>query len=955
MNGVLRALGLISALALMAGCVNSTHRHGGLEALPEARLPGSEALTPESAERIALRYELALAVAQDPALQLDIRWRLADLAMARSEAALARSDSAEPQFDDPIERYRALLSDYRTGRWAEDGIEPPASPDHLYYQLAKAYALDGRMEEADRTLVALAEQFPESRYYAEAQFRRAERAFSQGDYAASEALYRELLPDVGAVAEFGQNALYMRAWAQFKQGDYPEALVSFAGVLDHLLLPADDAAQLDRAWAQLSGAQAEVAGDALRAMALSFAYLEGPDSIGELGRRIGARPYEHRLYRRLAETYREQERVRDAADTYGRYVTENPDSDLAPGFTLAQIDTYREGRYPTLVRSTQQEFVRRYGLLSAYWFRRGGQPGELVEESLREFLPTLANFQHARAQRLADEGTGEEQVRQAFAHAATWYREFVASFPDDPAVPEQRFLLAEVLNAAGQWPEALEHYRQVAFDHRDPDYGREAGYAAVLLADELDRRAGSDSDLWWGQRLEVGQQFANQYADDPRATGVLGHLARGQLERGELDSAAALAQQLLDWQPPASPEEQFSAWLVLGHSQFDLGQFAAAERAYWQVLERWPETEEGRAETMAGTPSRAEVRERIAASMYQRARQQLDAGEVSGAVALLAEIPQTLPTTEVAVQAQFDTAHYLMQLERWPEAQQALETFRAAYPDSPLQVQIPVRLARVYQARENWLAAAAELRRVEQISDDPELQRESLYLAAELYQRAGERSEAIDAFRRYAHNYPQPAADRREAEYQMTELYRQTGEADKRVFWLRRLVDGHQSGDGRSNYLAAFAASELAESSFNEFSRIRLRLPLGPSLERKRAALERALADQEAILDYGVAEFSTRASHRMAAIYHQLGRDLMDSERPEGLGVLELEQYDILLEEQAYPFEEKAIELYEINARRTQRGVYDQWVRESFEALAQILPARYGKEEQVTEVSRGIY
>ncbi len=349
------------------------------------------------------------------------------------------------------------------------------------------------------------------------------------------------------------------------------------------------------------------------------------------------------------------------------------------------------------------------------------------------------------------------------------------------------------------------------------------------------------------------------------------------------------------------------------------------------------------------------MRERIAASMYQRARQQLDAGEMSGAVALLAEIPETLPTTEVAVQAQFDTAHYLMQLERWPEAQQALETFRAAYPDSPLQAQIPVRLARVYQARENWLAAAAELRRVEQISDDPELQRESLYLAAELYQRAGERSEAIDAFRRYAHNYPQPGADRREAEYQMTELYRQTGEADKRAFWLRRLVDGHQSGEGRSNYLAAFAASELAESSFNAFSQIRLRLPLGPSLERKRAALERALADQEAILDYGVAEFSTRASHRMAAIYHQLGRDLMDSERPEGLGVLELEQYDILLEEQAYPFEEKAIELYEINARRTQRGVYDLWVKESFGALAQILPARYGKEEQVAEVSRGIY
>lgn len=942
---------LAGALVLAAGCAAPGHDYAGLGVLPEARLPVPEQLTPESAARIAQRYQRALAVAEGPGVRLDIRWRLADLAMARSEAALAESDSTEAQFEEPIERYRSLLDDYRSNRWHEAGIEPPASPDHLYYQLAKAYALDGHMAQADQTLVELAERFPASPYYAEAQFRRAERAFSLGAYAQAEALYRELLPGVGPVPEFGQNALYMRAWAQFKQGDYADALESFAGVLDHLLRPAEEAAQLDRAWSELGGAQAEVAGDALRAMALSFAYLQGPESIRALQQRIGPRPYEHRLYRRLAETYREQERVRDAAHTYAQYVAQNPNSDLAPEFTLAQIDTYREGRYPTLVRAGQQEFVRRYGLLSAYWFARGGQPGEMVEAALQEFLPGLANFQHARAQRLADEGAGASQVRHAFAQAATWYREFVASFPAHPAVPEQRFLLAEVLNEAGQWPEAYEHYRRVAFDHRDPAYGREAAYAAVLLADALDRDSAPGDDRWWLQRLVVGQQFAEHYRDDPRVTEALGQLAREQLTRGEWTAAAAQAQQVIDWQPPAAADERFSAWLVLGHSQFDLGAYAQAEQAYWRVLDQWP-ADSG---TDAPRPTQAEVRERIAASMYQRARQQLDGGATENAVALLSQIPQTLPNTTVAAQAQFDAAHYLMQLEHWPEAQQALETFRAAYPAHPRQAELPVRLARVHQAQENWQAAADELRRVEQNSDDPELRRESLYLAAELYQRAGEPTEAIDAFRRYAHTYPEPVADRREAAYQLSELYRQSGQTDNRSFWLQRLVDDYQPGDGRAAYLAAFGASELAESSFNAFSAIQLRLPLGPSLERKRAALERALADQEAILDYGVAEFSTRASHRMAAIYHQLSRDLMASERPEGLGVLELEQYDILLEEQAYPFEEKAIELYEINARRTQRGVYDQWVKESFAALAQILPARYGKEEQVAEVSRGIH
>ena len=40
----------------------------------------------------------------------------------------------------------------------------------------------------------------------------------------------------------------------------------------------------------------------------------------------------------------------------------------------------------------------------------------------------------------------------------------------------------------------------------------------------------------------------------------------------------------------------------------------------------------------------------------------------------------------------------------------------------------------------------------------------------------------------------------------------------------------------------------------------------------------------------------------------------MDSERPKELSKVELEQYNVLLEEQAFPFEEKAIELHEVNA-----------------------------------------
>jgi hypothetical protein len=81
----------------------------------------------------------------------------------------------------------------------------------------------------------------------------------------------------------------------------------------------------------------------------------------------------------------------------------------------------------------------------------------------------------------------------------------------------------------------------------------------------------------------------------------------------------------------------------------------------------------------------------------------------------------------------------------------------------------------------------------------------------------------------------------------------------------------------------------------------------------------------------------------------------MTSERPGELDEAALEQYELLLEEQVYPFEEKAIDLYKTNADRTTDGVYDEWVRKSFERLAGLMPARYAKMERSEDVVTALY
>ena len=96
---------------------------------------------------------------------------------------------------------------------------------------------------------------------------------------------------------------------------------------------------------------------------------------------------------------------------------------------------------------------------------------------------------------------------------------------------------------------------------------------------------------------------------------------------------------------------------------------------------------------------------------------------------------------------------------------------------------------------------------------------------------------------------------------------------------------------------------------------------------------------------FGVAEYTTMATQYMGEMYADFAQSLLDSERPKDLDELALEQYSILLEEQAYPFEEKAIELYQTNVELGWQGVHTPAVKNAYQALKQLLPAQFDKPE----------
>jgi hypothetical protein len=138
----------------------------------------------------------------------------------------------------------------------------------------------------------------------------------------------------------------------------------------------------------------------------------------------------------------------------------------------------------------------------------------------------------------------------------------------------------------------------------------------------------------------------------------------------------------------------------------------------------------------------------------------------------------------------------------------------------------------------------------------------------------------------------------------------------------------------------------MAEPAFDAYRKVQLVEPLQRNLKLKKTRMEEVLQAYAQASNYGVADVTTAATFQTAALYQDFGKAMLSSQRPKGLKKAELEQYNVLLEEQAFPFEEKAIELHEINAKRAAEGIYNEWVKKSFTALGTLRPVRYGKNER---------
>ncbi len=810
--------------------------------------------------------------------------------------------------------------------------------DLILYQLAKAYSLVGEMEKAMQTMDEIVKDYPNSIYIDEVQFRRGEILFVNLDFEQAEKAYGHIVTNYQQSPLY-EKSLYKLGWSQFKQSRYQQTLQTYLMLLD--IKESEKKVDQYGLASTLGSSERDFILDSLRVTSLSLSYLDGYKSIDSMFKGRELKLYLPLIYEQLGKLYIKKERYNDAADTFMAFTKKYPKSVQSPAFHSLALKAYIEGKINNEVLASKMLYVKNYNVGTSYWQQQTVEDQNKIKPELIRHIQELALHFHAQARK--------SKKQKDFKIAASWYQRFLLSFPTEKAAANMNFLYAESLFDAKLYTKALAEYEKSAYQYPLNKRSAEAGYAALLTYGVLlkvPKQPPQQLAQLQQQSLSSAIRFSNQFPNDKHAPAVITKTAENLLQSKRYPEASEFAKRLLDNKNVKQAGLLRTASIVYAHAQYELAKYSEAEQAYIVAINRVPK------KTRADIVLRGQLIDKLAASIYKQAEFYKDKGDNKLAAFHFMRVGKVAPSSSIRATAEYDAAVLYMGMKDWHKSSSILEGMRRSPAMAKQFAQgISGKLVVVYTQLGRFDKAAKELNVLAGFAKTPEDKRKLIWQSAEMYDKAGQRPKANGLYLKYIAKYPKPFLQFVEAHSRVIDYYKKQKSTKQKNQWLHKLIaiesrGGKQRND-RSRYLAAQASFELSQPVIKSYQQVRLNIPLKKNLKIKKKRMESAIASLKKVMAYKVAEFSTASTYQMGEIYNHLAHSLMESQKPKGLSADELEQYEVLLEEQAYPFEEKSVDIHSVNARRTSQNIYDEWIKKSIKVLKSIQPVRYAKYEKI--------
>jgi TolA-binding protein len=788
----------------------------------------------------------------------------------------------------------------------------PSSPnkDRALYQLAQIYEQLGRPEESLQSLRTLINDFPKSPFMAEAHFRLAEDAFKQGEYLSAESGYSEVLLAANN-GLFTERALYKRGWARYKQGLFSDACEDFLSALRQ-----QNYSDLN----SLSETQKTLINELLRAASLTAAHLEEPALLTMLGEDF---TWSYEFFEQLAEVKRRVSSTQALA-TMHLFIQRYPQSPRMPLAYLYQLKIYAQLNQWASFDEKLSALYTLYQPDAAFWQNNPNVDKNTVLTGLRK------NMLAAAGQGLA--GASAEQISRANVWSERYLKHFSAYAQQDKMYKQYAMLLSANKNNE----KALNFYEKSAFDGAMV-LDKDAAYAAIVTLDQLIQTAsGNTRQMLAAKMAQHSKNYAQMYPQDKHSADLIVRAADINMQEKNTQQVVELIAALPKGAPLAT--QQKSAALK-AQALTELKRFSEAEQALLALYS--PQLSQSENTALADA---------LAALLLQQADAEKLNNNTAQAAHFYAHIAEVIPQHELAPKGLYQAATLLAAQGQWADVTRLGQEFKQRYPQHELIGDINRVLSSSYLKSNNQGKAAESLEALVKNEKNASVKASALWQAAGLYEQQGDKTSAARALNQYVDNYPKPFAQYLEALYKLAQLH--SGDNKQRKIVLDKIQQANNQAvysdkTERSHYLVAWALLQQANEQYAQFQRVRLVEPLAQSLALKKQALQTAVGLYIQAGSNNQLDLLAEASFQVASLYEDFAKALLAAEKPKHLKGDELEQYTILLEDQAFPFEEKAIEYHQINIARLKTADHP-WLQKSLTALKRLTPARYNRKAKVS-------
>lgn len=809
----------------------------------------------------------------------------------------------------------------------------PAPSDIILYEYASTLDKLGKTAESAAVIQRLLQQSPASTYASEANFRLAEEAFVGQRYREAIAGYQAVLTGLDTSHRFWPQAQYQLAWAFYRSGRFEEALAPFQRLIDHL-----------NAKPELSRSEQLRLEDSYRTLSLVFVQLGGAPALATYYANRPLDAEQVRLYREVSTRFTEQKQPFDVAQTYEQFIKVHPLSAETAEFSQALIQVYIDAGFALDIIRAKHDYVQRFALDGAYLQQASPTLQATIRPLLKAHLNSLALHYHASAQTQAQLA----QKQADYQTAADLYRQQLPLATDSADQVRLLQALADVLYRGEQYPAAITVFEQLAYGQPRGTDPAESGYFILLSHQALLKAATPEQQA---ERLTAQKQatlrYAQAFADRPQAAEAMLTVLAQYLEKEQLPVVVELAKQTLPL-PSLTPIQRQNTQIILANAYFDQSQWQAAEQAYRQVL------------MLPSLPADMQTRyqNQLATSLYKQADDAQQRGEFALAARLYQQSSQATADNSIKVDAAWRSA---MVIGETQAAIAPLQAFYRDYPSQPQAVGIPERIVLIQEKIEDWQGAAQTYQQIMQrdLQTNPSNALAALWLAAESERKAGlAKQQAVASAAElalYEQYIAQPNADfvqsveASERIYQAA-LTRQDQAArlkeQQRQLTFAQRPNRPDTLKARLDFMQSRALTEQAAPALRSYQNLAITLPLRNSVPKKQAALQVVLQQQQQIIDLNVAEFVTQAQFNVGESFVEFYQGVLKAPAPVGLNELELEEYQIAIEEQVQPLKDQAMTWHRANLsllHDPEQPLWDDWIGRSLNSLSQLAAGFYDR------------